>query len=81
MILFRILIVATLLVIVGYFIQLTAQRAEGYLRPFGKYLSLWVFVLAGLTVVSAAVAPELGYRGFGPRGAARAASACRRGPG
>jgi len=62
-----VLLIMTLLVIVGYFIQLTAQRAEGFLKPFGKYLSLWVFVLAGLVVIGAAINPGLG-RGFGGPG-------------
>jgi hypothetical protein len=76
MFLIPILFVVTILVIAGYFIQFTAQRAEGFLKPFGKYLSLWVFVLAGLVVVAAAIGPGLGRgfggpgvmtRGFGPR--------------
>jgi hypothetical protein len=65
MILFRILILSTLLVIAGYFIQFAAQRAEGILKPFGKYLSLWVFVLAGLVIVAAALHPVLGGGSFG----------------
>jgi len=65
MILIPILILVTTLVILGYFIQFAAQRAEGFLKPFGKYLSLWVFVLAGLIVVAAALQPVLGGRGFG----------------
>jgi hypothetical protein len=62
-----VLLIMTVLVIAGYFIQLTAQRAEGFLKPFGKYLSLWVFVLAGLVVIGAAVNPGIG-RGFGGPG-------------
>jgi hypothetical protein len=84
MMLFGILVVVTMLVIAGYFIQFAAQRAEGTLRPFGRYLSLWVFVLAGLLVVAAALQPALGYRGFGPRGGpaiARGGPGFARGPG
>lgn len=73
MILFVLLILVTLLVVAGYFIQFSAQHAEGSLKTFGKYLSLWVFVLAGLLVVGAAVQPAIGYGGFGPgAGIARA---------
>ena len=84
MMLFGILVVVTMLVIAGYFIQFAAQRAEGSLRPFGRYLSLWVFVLAGLLVVAAALQPALGYRGFGPRGGpgiTRGGPGFARGPG
>jgi hypothetical protein len=82
MILIRILILATTLVIIGYFIQFAAQRAEGFLKPFGKYLSLWVFVLAGLIVVAAALQPVLGDRGFGmTRGGPGFARAFAPGPG
>jgi hypothetical protein len=59
-----VLVIVTVLVIAGYFVQLTAQRAEGFLKPFGKYLSLWVFALAGLVVIGAAINPGFG-RGFG----------------
>ena len=85
MMLFGILVVVTMLVIAGYFIQFAAQYAEGTLKPFGRYLSLWVFVLAGLLVVAAALQPALGYRGFGgPRGGpgiARGGPGFARGPG
>jgi hypothetical protein len=66
MFMFPILVLVTLLVIAGYFIQFAAQFAEGFMRPFGKYLALWVFVLAGLLIVAAALGPALGYRGAGP---------------
>jgi hypothetical protein len=66
MFMFPILVLVTLLVIAGYFIQFAAQFAEGFMRPFGKYLALWVFVLAGLVIVAAALGPALGYRGAGP---------------
>jgi hypothetical protein len=68
MLLFGVLFGVTLLVIAGYFILFTAQHAEGSLKPFGKYLALWVFVLAGLLVLGAALAPTLGYRGLVMRG-------------
>ena len=69
---FLILIPVTLLVIAGYFIQFSAQWAEGGLKTFGRYLSLWVFVLAALLVIGAATAPMMGFggpgmmRGIGP---------------
>jgi hypothetical protein len=66
MFLFVLLVVVTFMVVAGYFIQFSAQHAEGTLKTFGKYLSLWVFVLAGLLIVAAAVRPAIANRGFGP---------------
>jgi hypothetical protein len=85
---FMILVLVTFLVIAGYFIQFAAQYAEGSLKPFGRYLSLWVFVLAALVIVAAALQPALRTRGigFGGPGFARGAAFARepgfaRGPG
>jgi hypothetical protein len=87
MMLFMILVLVTFLVIAGYFIQFAAQYAEGPLKPFGRYLSLWVFVLAALVIVAAALQPALRARGIGfggpgiARGGAGFAPGFARGPG
>jgi hypothetical protein len=79
MMLFGILVVVTMLVIAGYFIQFAAQFAEGPLKPFGRYLSLWVFALAVLLIVASALQPALRARGvgFGGPGFARGAAFAR----
>ena len=59
------LVPVTLLVVLGYFVLFAANKAEGSARAFGKYLSIWVFVLAGLLLLAVAFAPRFGFRGPG----------------
>ena len=60
------LVPVTLLVVLGYFVLFAASKAEGSARAFGKYLSIWVFVLAGLLLLAAAFAPRFGFGSRGP---------------
>jgi hypothetical protein len=53
MIYFVALLPATALTIAGYFVLYLANRSEGALRSFGKYLGFWAFTLAGLIVLGA----------------------------
>ncbi len=66
---FIVLVPVTLLVVLGYFVFFAASKAEGPIKSFGKYLSIWVFILAGLLLLAAAFGPRLGLgwpmRGFG----------------
>ena len=66
--LFMALIPTTILVVVGYFVLANSATAEGTVRTFGKYLAIWVFILAALIFVGAATAPMFGGQPFGMRG-------------
>lgn len=65
---FAALIPATILVVIGYFVLANSANAEGAVRSFGKYLAVWVFILAAIVFVGAATAPMFGGRPFGMRG-------------
>ncbi len=54
------LVPVTLLVVLGYFVRVAAAKADGSAQVFGKYLSIWVFVLAALILFAAAFARPLG---------------------
>ena len=51
MIFFLALIPATMLTIAGYAMIYLANRSEGGLRTFGKYLAFWAFTLAALVLL------------------------------
>lgn len=57
------LVPATIAVIIGYFVLFSSGRAEGGIKRFGQYLSVWMFFLAGVVVLGALVAPAMGFRG------------------
>jgi hypothetical protein len=66
---------ATALVVVGFFVAFAAQRAEGCLKRFGRYLACWLYLLAAATIVLGAVltyyhgsAGWMGYGGYGGYG-------------
>ena len=63
MLFFFSLIPATIAVIIGYFVLFSSTRAEGGIKRFGRYLSVWMFFLAGAVVLGALVAPAIGFRG------------------
>ena len=48
---------ATVLLIVAYFILFAASKANGVVGAIGKLLALWVFALAVLMVVCTGMAP------------------------
>lgn len=50
------LIPATALVVVGYFVLYTSARVEGGLRPFGRYLAVWIFVVASVFLLGGLIA-------------------------
>ena len=51
MIFFLALIPATMLTIAGYAVIYLANRSEGGLKSFGKYLGFWAFTLAALLLL------------------------------
>jgi len=42
------LIPATFWAVVGYFVLYTADKAEGGMRKYGRFLAVWIFVIASL---------------------------------
>ncbi len=68
MMLFAILIPATILVVIGYFVLASSVKADGAVRTFGKYLAVWIFLLAALLFVGVATAPMFDGRPFGMHG-------------
>ncbi len=68
MIYFLALLPATALTIAGYFVLFLANRSEGALRSFGKYLGFWAFTLAGLVILGAIFAAAHVHRYGGPMG-------------
>jgi hypothetical protein len=47
-------------VVLGYFVLLSSERAEGRLKTFGRILATWLFVLPVLALIAAAAH---GHRG------------------
>lgn len=65
MIYFLALLPATALTVAGYFVWYLAERSEGHLRTFGRFLGFWAFTLAALVVLGAIfAAAHGGHRGF-----------------
>ena len=60
MMFFMSLIPATLFVVLGYFILYSSSGSEGSIHKFGKHLSIWVFILAGLFLLGGVIAPLSG---------------------
>lgn len=65
MIFFVALIPATMLTVAGYVVLYVAQRSEGSLKSFGRYLSFWAFTLAVLVVLGSLLAAARGGRMHG----------------
>ena len=61
---FFILIPTTAIVAGGYIVLVFSGKTEGALKTFGKYLAIWIFVLAGLYFAGATTAAM--YRGAHP---------------
>jgi hypothetical protein len=68
MIYFVALLPATALTVAGYFVLFLANRSEGALRTFGKYLGFWAFTLAALVVLGAIFAAAHGRHHGGMMG-------------
>ena len=60
MIYFLALVPATMLTIAGFAVLYLAQRSEGSLKSFGRYLGFWSFTLAGLVILGSVVAAARG---------------------
>ena len=60
MIYFLALLPATILTIAGYVVLFLAQRSEGALKSFGRYLGFWAFTLAGLVILGSIMAAASG---------------------
>ncbi len=56
------LIPATLFVMLGYIILVSASESQGGLQTFGQALAVWVFILAALFVLAGAGASVFGRR-------------------
>ncbi len=54
------LIPATVLTVVGYFVLYASARAEGGVRKFGRYLSAWIFLIAGLSILGGLLVSTIG---------------------
>jgi hypothetical protein len=55
------LIPATTLLVVGFFVLFTSNRAEGALRLFGQFLASWLLFLAGVLVLGGLLASIVGW--------------------
>ena len=60
MIYFLALFPATMLTIAGFAVLYLAQRSEGGLKSFGRYLGVWAFTLAGLVILGSVIAAARG---------------------
>ena len=64
---FMSLIPATFFVTVGYFVLFASSKAEGNIQKYGKFLAIWIFILAllplmgGLYVTMTGKCPVHGY--------------------
>ena len=47
------LLPATALTVAGYFVWYLAERSQGALRTFGRFLGFWAFTLAALVILAA----------------------------
>lgn len=54
------LIPATMLVVAGYFVMFASSKAEGGVQTCGKFLSIWIYILAALVILGGAFGPMLG---------------------
>lgn len=52
---------ATFWAVVGYFVLFTSSRAEGPVRVLGRWLAIWVFIIAGLIPLAAAYITLAGF--------------------
>lgn len=51
---FMSLIPATIIVVTGYFVLFSSQKAEGGIRRFGRVLAIWIFVVALFPLIGGA---------------------------
>ena len=47
------LLPATALTVAGYFVWYLAERSQGALKTFGRFLGFWAFTLAALVILGA----------------------------
>jgi len=57
--------IATVLLIVAYFIFFAAQRSMGLVSAFGTLLGIWLIIIAGVIVAGAVTMPMFGGKPFG----------------
>jgi hypothetical protein len=50
----RLLFALTISVVIGYFVLLSSERAEGRMKTFGRILAIWLFILPVLALIGAA---------------------------
>jgi hypothetical protein len=55
------LLPATALTVAGYFVWFLAERSQGTLRTFGRFLGFWAFTLAALVILAALFAAAHGH--------------------
>lgn len=56
---------ATVLLIVAFFILVTAERSIGFGNIFGKLLAFWLSLVAAAAIAGAVTAPSFGGKPFG----------------
>ena len=65
MIYFLSLLPATALTVAGYFAWFLAERSQGAMKSFGRFLGFWAFALAALVILGAIfAAAHGGHRNF-----------------
>jgi hypothetical protein len=57
---FGVLLHATALAVIGFFVLFAAERATGRVNSIGKLLGLWLFVLAALALIGGIAAIATG---------------------
>jgi hypothetical protein len=55
------LLPATALTVAGYLVWFLAERSQGGLRTFGRFLGFWAFTLAALVILGALFAAAHGH--------------------
>jgi hypothetical protein len=56
---------ATVILVVAFFVLFAAGKSEGLLKLFGTVLGLWIFVVAILAIAGPLSAPMFGGKPFG----------------
>jgi hypothetical protein len=60
LLIFGALLHATALAVIGFFVLFAADRSAGRVQTIGKLLGAWLFILAALVIIGAALALAFG---------------------
>lgn len=58
------LLLATIFIVVGYFVLFASTRAEGGIKRFGQGLGIWIIFLASVTVLGGLYGSTVGIPGL-----------------